>query len=130
MISYHAGNEHSPMDPWGRTVFELDDDGRARLEHHTRAGTREFTARVDPGVVERLRAALATAPPSEPRSLPPDTRLRVLGAGGPTVFLGWDETPGYEEVFAILDSLVRQMGGVEAAPDTLGPAVSELAAAE
>lgn len=136
-ITYAAGNEHSPTDPFGRTELVIHPDGTARLDHHQIGRHRAWTGVVDTAVLRRLLAGLERAghPEYDPRPIPPDTTMRSLvtqRAGAlESASIPWHaaaELPGYAEAFEILDSLVLQMSGesVRAAPATLPPAVTRL----
>jgi hypothetical protein len=136
-LSYSAGNEHSPEDPFGRTVLALDPDGAAQLDHYQRSGHRAWRGRVAPDAVERLRAALdASGYPAVPRHpIPAGSAMRTLvvesGAEQQRAYVAWHaapKLPGYDELFMVLDSLVRQLSGdtVHAAPDVLPPSVSHV----
>src|SRR4051812_49518075 len=98
-LTYSAGNEHSPEDPFGRTVLALDPDGAAQLDHYQRSGHRAWRGRVAPDAVERLRAALdpsgcpAVPPPPIPARVAVGTPGGESGAGQPGACAPWDAAP-------------------------------------
>jgi hypothetical protein len=134
---YATGLENAPSDPFGRTELAIEPDGAARLDHRHVGRHRAWTARVDPQVLERLQATLERAgfPNVASHPVPAGAAIRTLVAERhgvrEGVHVAWHaakDLPGYDEAFAILDSLVRQMSEdtVKAAPDTLPPAVVDL----
>jgi hypothetical protein len=136
-IEYATGLENAPGDPFGRTELVIEPDGAARLEHRHVGRHRAWTGRIDPQVLERLQAALERAgfPNVARHPVPAGATIRTLVAerdgSREGVHVAWHaakDLPGYDEAFAILDSLVRQMSEdtVKAAPDSLPPAVAEL----
>ncbi|HEX5503806.1 MAG TPA: hypothetical protein VFW96_14375 [Thermomicrobiales bacterium] len=119
-LTYSAGNEHNPSDPFGRSVLAIEPDGAARLDHYARfIEPRAWTGRVAPSALDRLWAALARAgfPDVPPHPIPASSTIRVLVAEADgarqTAYVAWhaaENLPGYDEAFAILDALVRQLG--------------------
>ncbi len=139
-LSYQAGNEHNPQDPFGRVALEVDASGDVRLDHHPWSGGRtRRTARVGAAFLAELAAALDTAGfPAAPQVMPyPGERVRGLTitdgsarpgeagwpAGGADL-LWYDvyEMPGYGRLFRLLDGLAAALGG----PDTGAPALDPL----
>jgi hypothetical protein len=120
-IRYSAGNEHSPVDPWGRSELVIHADGRARLDQHFSRGRppRAWAGHVDATALGELLAALGQAgfpavPPMPP--LPPDTVLRRLTveADGETrqaLVSPAPAVPGYARAFEIIDAVIRQLSG-------------------
>lgn len=143
-IQYNAGNPMSPGNPFGRVELAIEADGAARLEQILPGGQRRraWTATIDPGVVARLRDALAAAGyPKVPHHMPAagstirDLFVTVDGARQ-GARIGWFEVAqmvGYKDAFEILDSLVRMISqeGWRAAPVKLPPeAIADLASLE
>jgi hypothetical protein len=120
-IRYSAGNEHSPVDPWGRSELVIHADGSARLDQHFSRGRppRAWAGQVDATALDELLAALGQAgfpavPPMPP--LPPDTVLRRLAveADGMTqqaLVSPTPSLPGYARAFEIIDAVIRQLSG-------------------
>src|SRR5436305_470927 len=118
-LSYSVGNEHSPVDPFGRSELALTPEGGARLDQYTRGrGHQAWTGRVDGEALDRLWAALDRAgfPQVPPLRLVPDATLRILTAerNGVRASASLDyhaaaRLPGYDEAFDILDSIIRQL---------------------
>jgi hypothetical protein len=118
-LTYSAGNEHNPGNPFGKNVLVIDGEA-ARLEHTDAAGTKAWTGKVPPAVVERLWAALARGgfPVVAKHPVPAGATVRMLevgeGAARKAAFVEWraaTKQPGYDEAFQILDSIVRTMSG-------------------
>jgi hypothetical protein len=120
-IRYSAGNEHSPVDPWGRSELVIHADGSARLDHHPSRGRepRAWAGHVDPAALVELLAALGRAGfPAVPlmQAIPPDTVLRRLtvesGGMAQQALVSWSHTPslpGYAEAFDLIDAVIRQL---------------------
>ncbi len=137
-IHYGTGNENAPGDPFGRTDLTIGPDGSARLDHRHIGQHRAWTGVIDDAVLQRLHAALERSafPQVDQHPIPPGSALRTLVVESPEsgrsgVHVAWHaakDLAGYDELFEILDSLVRQMSedSVTATPDTLGPVVSDL----
>src|SRR5688572_23169271 len=84
-IQYEAGSEHSPGDPYGRSVLVLEPAGNVRLDLRHRGRHRAWTGTVEPATIVRVLEALA---PSGFPAVPPHTapggssfRLLVIGDG-------------------------------------------------
>jgi len=135
-IRYRVGNEHSPVDPWGRSELVIYPDGSARLDHHfsRRREPRAWAGYVDAAALRELLAALDQAgfpvvPPGRP--LPPDAAPRRLTveADGVTrqAVIEWEQgqpLPGYAEAFDFIDAVIRQLSGdVVDYPTKRGPVV-------
>jgi hypothetical protein len=114
-LTYSIGNEHNPVDPFGRSELVVEPTGSARLDHSSRGGHRAWTGRIEPAALARLWAALEQAGfPSVPaQSVPPDAPLctLVVEAGGTrqAALVAWHaapDLPGYAEAIMILDSIV------------------------
>ena len=136
-IYYTIGNEHNPGDAFGRIILTIEADGSAVLEHHTRSSAATWTGRVDPSAIERIRSALAASSfPDRPREpVPAGSTIRQLE-------LVTDDEPqyaqltddqgasldGYQDAFAVLDSLAIQMSGgaYGRGSDTLEPSVTDV----
>ena len=75
-----TGNENAPGDPFGRIELALEDDGRARLDHHHIGRHRAWTGTVDRAQVQAVRGALATAgfPTVPPHQIPGGSTMREL----------------------------------------------------
>ncbi|AUX38748.1 uncharacterized protein SOCE26_001260 [Sorangium cellulosum] len=135
-VEYEAGNEHNPGDPFGRTVLVIDALGVARLENYRIGQHHAWTGVIDPAVLSRLTAALQAAGfPAAPRlPVPAGSALRHLSVSGALsgqVLLPWHgvaQLAGYNDAFAVLDSLVRQLsrGALAVAPDVLPPSVLDV----
>ncbi|WP_412543310.1 hypothetical protein R8Z50_12780 [Longispora sp. K20-0274] len=116
-LTYTAGNEHNPTDPFGRILLEITGDGEVRFSRYARTGDQHSAAHASADLLARLRAALATAGfPVAPTLLPrPGDRLRQLTVTGDpagVVRLPWYEAaklPGYSDLFALLDDLVARL---------------------
>ena len=120
-IRYQAGNEHSADSPFGRTDLTVAPDGNARLDYYLTWMHRAWVATVEPAVVERLHAALASSTFPEPlphdKPVPAGSDTRVLGtetadgtrAGVSVPWHDADGLPGYKEAFEILDTLLVLM---------------------
>lgn len=140
-LRYSAGNENAPGDPFGATELVIEPSGRARLDHRHVGLHRAWTGQVDAGALERLHALLDDAgfPDMERFPLPAGATLRTLVAEQEGqrrgVRVEWNrarDLPVWRDAFAILDSLVRQLSDdtFHAAPDTLGPAITDLRAVD
>jgi hypothetical protein len=119
-LHYRVGNEHDPSDPFGRSELHVGEDGVVHLEQIERTARRTFRTSLLPEAAERLRAALAAAPAALPLGPPPvaGATLRTLthgeGAAARVVVVEWHagaRTPGYRDVFAVLDAIVAQLLG-------------------
>lgn len=135
-IRYTAGNEHSPVDPWGRSELVILADGSARLDYHPSRGgePRAWAGYVDPAALRELLAALGRAGfPAVPpvRAMPPDTVLRQLtvesGGVAQQALVSWSHAPslpGYAEAFDLIDAVIRQLSqGTVAYPAKRGQVV-------
>jgi hypothetical protein len=136
-LTYSAGNEHSPTDPFGRTELLVEAGGAARLDHHERGRHRAWRGRVSAEALDRLAAALDASgfpeTPGEPFVACSTIRRVVVERGRErlTAELEWHappRLPGYDELFTVLDSLVRQLSGDThtGVRDALPPSVSDL----
>jgi hypothetical protein len=133
-IWYEAGNEHSPTDPLGRITLDLDGKGSLRIDHRGWDGHRAWTARVDPGFLDLLGAALRAAGfPADPMIMPPSgarlRELRVTGDPAGEVLLPWHDAlklPGYSEVFRLLDGLAVAVTGLDLRTPALDPAPTDV----
>lgn len=125
-LTYSIGNEHNPVDPFGRSHLVVEPDGGAQLDHYGRLGQhRAWTGRVEPAALQRLWSALQRAGfPSvaDHHPLPPDAAICRLTAEAGDVRqiadVPWHAArglPGYDEAVAILESIVRQLS-----EDTVG----------
>jgi hypothetical protein len=120
-IYFSTGNEHAPDDPFGRIVLELEDDGKAKLEHFSRDGNGAWTGTMDPEQLQRLRAAMARGgfPNRPPHAMPvPGTLIFELeldeGSGPQTLMMPLDEAKkvdGYGEAIQILQGFARELSG-------------------
>jgi hypothetical protein len=134
LIRFTHGNEHNPADPFGRVVITIGDDDVVTLEHFTRQGNATHTADLGPGVTDEIKAALARGgfPEVPPHEIPGGASLRRLdivtdgGSEHATVedFFG-KQLEGYQDAFAILDSLTLQLTG-HAEHDKLRTPVSNI----
>jgi hypothetical protein len=124
-LTYSIGNEHNPVNPFGRSELVVEPTSSARLDHYDRGGHRAWTGRAEPATLARLWSALERAgfPSAPAQSAPPDATLCTLVAevGGrrQAVLVGWDaarDLPGYAEAIMILDSMVWQLS-----EHTVGP---------
>lgn len=133
-LRYQAGPRPPGRAPRVRTL-EVSASGALRLEVAEGAARTVWDARLAdppaatgpaaPTVVERIDAALADAGfPAQPPPVarrPGDTVRLVhvtAGTGDHTVTIEYrraERLPGWSELFRILDSLVAQIGGAEAA---------------
>lgn len=114
-IAYGVGNEHNPVDPFGRIALDISEAGAATLRHVSRTGQRAWTATVRPDVLESLRAAIgASGFPQVEREVPlPDSEVRSLTVG-PYRAEVWPRAagqPSYEVVFHTLDAIADEMSG-------------------
>lgn len=137
-LSYSAGIESAPGNPFGAAELVIEPDGSARLDHRRHGEHRAWTGTIDGAVLDRVLAALERGGfPDVPRHPVPAgatmRRLVVTPADGEPrgALVAWHaakDLPGYDEAFAALDSLARQMSmdSYQAAPDVLEPAVSDL----
>jgi hypothetical protein len=119
VLRYSAGNEHNPVNPWGRSELTVHSDGRAVLEQHhsRRPGTSTWAGQVDPQGLSALWAALDEAGfPSPPAAaaVPPDSVIRQLtveqDGSAETVLLA-GTVPGYAAVIGLLDGLIYRLSG-------------------
>jgi hypothetical protein len=126
-LTYSAGNEHDPGNPFGRTELTIAPDGTARLELHEVGRQRAWTGRVAPETLDRVRAALDRAgfPAVSPHPVPGGATIRQLaigdGADRRAASVEWNAAnrlAGYDEAFGVLDAVVRALSG-DAVP--LGP---------
>ncbi|HET8630465.1 MAG TPA: hypothetical protein VFL91_23855 [Thermomicrobiales bacterium] len=125
-LTYSAGNEHNPSDPFGRSLLAIEPDGAARLDHFARfTEPRAWTGRVAPDALDRLWAALGRAGfpavPSHPVTAGATIRALAVEADGErqTAHVEWyaaEDLPGYDEAFALLDALIRQLTAGEVWP--------------
>jgi hypothetical protein len=133
-IRYSVGNEHNPVDAWGRSELVIGADGRARLDQYFSRGRerRAWAGQVDAAALGELLAALDRAGfPAVPPlpDLLPDTALRVLTVErdgvARQVVTGWHDAsslPGYAEAFDLMDAVVRQLSeGAVGYPTKRGP---------
>jgi hypothetical protein len=113
-LTYIAGNEHDPADPFGRHVLTIEGEA-AHLDHTSRTGTRKWSGPAAPAVLDRLWAALARAgfPAVAAHPIPAGATMRVLEMGEgdtrQTASIEWHaatQQPGYDEAFQILDSIM------------------------
>lgn len=136
-LTYKAGLENAPGDPFGRTELHIEADSRARLVHRHVGRERSWTAKIDAATLITLWAALRAGgfPEVARHPIPGGSAMRTVSAQDgereQSVNVAWNSArslPGYNEAFAILDSIVRQMSEdtVKAAPNTLPPVVTEL----
>jgi hypothetical protein len=108
MIRFSVGNEHSPMDFAGRFELTIEPDGRARLEHHERQGTRQFAGHVDR--LDELGKALERAgfPAQDWKPIVPDTRMCSIYVDEQGVSVPWRDAR-YAAPIALLDSIVAEL---------------------
>jgi len=117
-IQYDIGQEHSPTNPYGRTLLVLRGDGALRVDRWGgHKGRGAWEARVDPAVLRQLLDALAVA--HDPRTGPP---VYVPDAAIARFDVTDDETrdyhsidwyegqrlEGYREALRIADSINHQ----------------------
>src|ERR1700751_4990182 len=110
-LRYHAGNEHNPSNPFGRHELTVDPDGTARLDHYRVGWHKAWGGMIDGAVLKRVSDALVRAgfPTVPEHPLPASSTRRTLIVGDTAVDIEWHagaRLPGYDEAFAILDSLV------------------------
>ncbi|MGZ3454051.1 MAG: hypothetical protein ACXVEF_30875 [Polyangiales bacterium] len=118
-IGYRVGSERNPGDPFGRSNLEIQPDGCARLDQHTRAGTTSWTGIVSSTALEQFWNALEEADfPVIPRHpVPAGSAIRALIVGphapeSPSAHIAYHaaaELPGYGVAFGILDQVIRQI---------------------
>jgi hypothetical protein len=115
-ITYDVGNENNPGNPFGRQHLVIEVDGRARLDHHTIGPHFAWTGVVRGSVLDRFWDALARADfPSIPQHpVPAGSTMRALGVGvglaARRAYLAYHaRAAGYDEAFALLDALIRQL---------------------
>jgi hypothetical protein len=119
-LSYSVGNEHNPANPFGRSELSIAPDGGAHLDHYARGDFhRAWTGNVQAAALDRLWSALERAgfPSStQPSFVLPDSTIRTLTAETEgkraTLQIAWRAVtalPGYDEAFAILDAIIRQL---------------------
>jgi hypothetical protein len=121
-LTYGAGNEHDPGNPFGRFVLTVSGTGAAELTHHQRFGeVRTWTGQMDVAQLAATWAALDRGgfPSVPPGPAPPGSTMRVVVADvasddHPTATVEWHaggKLEGYREAFAILDAFIRELGG-------------------
>lgn len=130
-LTYDIGQEHSPVDPLGRTILVLDGRGRARLDQRgARRFPRAWQARIEPSALAELLDALRRAgfPAGSQRLFVPDAPIASLlveraGTQGAVQLdrREAEDQPGYADALGILDCLAWQISGGETAP-VHGPA--------
>ncbi len=118
-IYFSTGNEHAPDDPFGRIVLEIDDEGAATLEHHSRAGNGSWTGTMDPAELQRAVAAMKRGgfPERPPHPMPaPGTtmiELELDEGDGPVTLMAplhvAEAHPGYDEALGILQSFAHDL---------------------
>src|SRR4051812_19672238 len=113
-LSYSVGNEHSPTDPWGRSVLVIDAGGAVRLDHHFSRfrGVAAWTGVVAGEVLLEVWAAVERAgfPAAAGGPFVPDSRIGRLSIEGATAYLG-DGVTGYADLVDILHGIIRQLSG-------------------
>jgi hypothetical protein len=125
-LTYEIGQEHSPADPFGKTILAIEGGGRVRLDVRG-AGRppRAWEAKVAPAALAELLDALRRAgfPTGSQRVFVPDApiaRIQLERQGAQEVVqidrYKAEKLPGYREAYAILDSLAFQLSGGETAP--------------
>lgn len=129
-LRYGVGNEHSPTDPFGRTVLLIAPDGEARLDHFTRAGHAAWTGTVPAEVLARLWAAVDEDGffdlPRRPAPAGSATRSLTVGDAAPdarSMFVPYHaigDRPAHAIAFPLLDAIIRQLGEdtIQAVPAT------------
>jgi len=114
-IRYRVGNEHNPMDPFGRVDLKIEAPGDARLAHVSRTGGGTWTATVRPETLDGLRTAIAAAgfPDVPVFAAVPDSEVRTLavGAAGVMVVEQVAKLPAWADVFKTLDAIADEMSG-------------------
>lgn len=125
-ITYDIGQEHSPADPFGRTILVLEGTGCARLDvRGAQRPPRAWEARVDPAALKELLEALRRAgfPAGSQRVFVPDASIgeirvecRAAQAAVRIDRYEAEKLSGYGEAYAILDSLAFQLSEGETAP--------------
>jgi hypothetical protein len=118
-LTYTAGNEHNPTDPFGRTILVVEATGAVQLDHHQRTGSAAYSSQLEPAVLVRLGTALrASSFPHQPRDpIPPDSLICLLvveldGVQQRASF-AWQAArqQGYDELLDVLDGLLRELAG-------------------
>jgi hypothetical protein len=120
-LSCDIGLEHSPTNPWGKTVLVVAGDGALSLDQRMSGGYRSaWSGRIDEELVRALRDHLAAArfPSGGQRVYAPDAsivrlELRERGARR-SVELDYytaEETPGYRELLGALEAIATQLSG-------------------
>ena len=133
-LSYSAGNEHNPGNPWGRSELVIGPDGRAKLDHYfsRQPGAGAWTGQVDAAALATLWGALDRAGfPGVPEFRPvAGATLRALtvqiGDTRRTALVDWHQAnalPGYSEAFDVLDGVIRQLSGASVPYPTSQPLI-------
>jgi hypothetical protein len=116
-IRYGSGSEHSPVDPFGSCLLEVEQDGGVRLTNLRRGSARKWKGRLDsPARGELAHAAeqFAAHLPEPVTILVPDSSLRRLSIESMSLRLDV-EVPWHEgaktPLFRILDEIVVELSG-------------------
>lgn len=140
-LRYEIGLEHSPTDPWGRVLLEIDGQGRAKIDNRgARHPPRAWRGQVAPEALALLLASLGEAGfpdcPAPDGPLRPDMTIGVITLTADHVTRRVAVEPGharnlvgYRDAFVILGSLVHQLtqGVIAQGPNELPPSVSDVA---
>lgn len=121
-VSYGAGNEHNPGDPFGRFALTVSAAGDAELEQHRRGREpRTWTGRMDVGQLREVWSALRLGGfPEAPRHpLPAGATMRrvaVASVDGEqrVAMVEWNAgatLDGYRVAFELLDDFILKLGG-------------------
>jgi hypothetical protein len=120
-IRYDYGNSDDPVSAIGRIIVELASDGSVSLRHQRGARQREWSARQQLGLWQRLVAMLSAAAfPSRPSiatALPPGTSSFSVACeyqGGTSKSVSFPtgvSVPGYREISGLMFSIVAQISG-------------------
>lgn len=126
-ITYQAGNEFSPSDPYGQETLTFFADGRLHYERRKSGRSWTQTGRADAAVLTALEAALTAAgfPEFPAHNIPPGAGLIQLTSQGQTATMHYffaKKLAGYKDVISTADrwiSWLRRPGSSADAPQGL-----------
>lgn len=111
-VAYISGSEHDPGDSRGEDWLTVRPDDTFGLENRFRGALRTWRGTLAAGSHAELVGLLEAAGfPEVPRHpVPGGSAMREVHHGGKAALVAWHaagDLPGYAELFAVLDGIVR-----------------------